>query len=250
MTLHEATRDRVWTRSRARRGPPARELGHLARRARRGQRRRPDRACARPAPSSPSAGAAAARPATCCASGDALLRLYRATGDVALLELLRDTVHNLAQYLPRADERRPASGDDAACARRRHRALAGSPGDGVVPADGVFDAIGLLSYTEVPGVYARVDTGFVFVFDHVTARIKERGARAGWSLAVANPTRADATVRILAETAPTPASRCGPGRSWTRRRRRRRRPAASVEVALPRHSPRHVPLFEDSSACC
>ena len=36
-------------------------------------------------------------------SGAALFRLYRATGDVALLELLRDTAHNLAQYLPRAE---------------------------------------------------------------------------------------------------------------------------------------------------
>src|SRR5262249_26224620 len=36
-------------------------------------------------------------------SGDALLRLYRATGEAAYLELLRDTVHGLAQYLPRAE---------------------------------------------------------------------------------------------------------------------------------------------------
>jgi hypothetical protein len=70
----------------------------------------------------------------------------------------------------------------------------------VVPTDGVFDAIGLLSYTEVPSIYARVDTGFVFVFDHVTARIKERG-RGRLVLTIANPTRADATVRILAENA-------------------------------------------------
>ena len=72
--------------------------------------------------------------------------------------------------------------------------------DSVVPADGVFDAIGLLSYTEVPSVYVRPDTGFVFVFDHVTARIKERG-RGRVALAIANPTRTEATVRILAETA-------------------------------------------------
>ena len=58
----------------------------------------------------------------------------------------------------------------------------------------------LLSYTEVPGVYARIDTGFVFVFDHVNARIKER-TRGHLVLAIANPTRADATVRILSETA-------------------------------------------------
>ena len=121
-----------------------------------------------------SAGSGRGSPGYVLSSGDALLRLYRATGDVTLLELLRDTVHNLAQYLPDTDERKPASGDDATCSRADPgRWLA--PGDSVVPADGVFDAIGLLSYTEVPSVYVRPDTGFVFVFDHVTARIKERG---------------------------------------------------------------------------
>ena len=74
------------------------------------------------------------------------------------------------------------------------------PAVSVVPEDGVFDAIGLLSYTEVPGIYVRVDTGFVFVFDHLTARVKDR-TRGRLVLAVANPTRVDATVRILSETA-------------------------------------------------
>ena len=51
----------------------------------------------------------------------------------------------------------------------------------------------------MPGIYVRPDTGFLFVFDHVNARIKERaGARA--QLTIANPTRIAATVRILTET--------------------------------------------------
>ena len=83
-------------------------------------------------------------------------------------------------------------------------------GDSVVPAEGVFDAIGLLSYTEVPGLYVRPDTGFVFVFDHVTARIKE-WARGRLALTIANPTRADASVRILAETAATAGEPLRPG---------------------------------------
>jgi hypothetical protein len=133
------------------------------------------------------------------ASGDALLRLYRATGDVALLELLRDTTHNLAQYLPGPDERRPP-GDDASCAGSDPARWLEPGAGGVVPTDGAFDALGLLSYSEVPSIYARVDTAFVFVFDHVTARIKER-ARGRLVLTVANPTRTDAAVRVLAETA-------------------------------------------------
>jgi len=134
-------------------------------------------------------------------SGDALLRLYRATGDVALLELLRDTVHNLAQYLPAGGGESAAAagaGPAADCTRAaKERWVA--PGS-VVPVDGVFDTIGLLSYTEVPGIYVRPDTGFLFVFDHVTARIKER-AHGRLVLTIANPTRSEATVRILSETA-------------------------------------------------
>jgi hypothetical protein len=84
------------------------------------------------------------------------------------------------------------------------------PAVSAVPEDGVFDAIGLLSYTEVPGIYARVDSGFVFVFDHLTARVKER-TRGRLVLAVANPTRVDATVRILSETADGAAEPLRPG---------------------------------------
>ena len=137
-------------------------------------------------------------------SGDALLRLYRATGDVALLELLRDTVHNLAQYLPDAGARTPPRRRP----RRVPRADTGrwlEPGDSVVPADGVFDAIGLLSYTEVPGIYVRPDTGFVFVFDHVTARIKDR-------------TRGQL---VAGDRQPDPRRRDGPHPVGDRRRRRR-----------------------------
>ena len=73
-------------------------------------------------------------------------------------------------------------------ARRPIRALARRRATASSRRTALFDAIGLLSYTEVPGIYVRVDTGFVFVFDHVTARIKER-ARGRLVLAVANPTR-------------------------------------------------------------
>jgi hypothetical protein len=150
-----------------------------------------------------SAASRGGSPGYLVSSGDALLRLYRATGDVALLELLRDTVHNLAQYLPPGGAiAASGSGDhpDRDCPRvATARWL--DPGDGgVVPVDGAFDAIALLSYTEVPGIYVRPDTGFLFVFDHVTARIKER-ARGRVTLALANATGSEAAVRILSETA-------------------------------------------------
>jgi hypothetical protein len=146
-----------------------------------------------------SAASRRASPGHVLSSGDALLRLYRATGDVAFLELLRDTVHNLSQYLRETADAAASATDDPRCARADPARWL-EPRTGIVPADGVFDAIGLLSYTEVPGIYLRADTGFVFVFDHVTARVKER-TRGRVVLTVANPTRIEATVRILADTA-------------------------------------------------
>ena len=162
-----------------------------------------------------SAAARRGSPGYVLSSGDALFRLYRATGDVALLELLRDTVHNLAQYLPDADAAAARRRRRRPCAplRRARTAGAGSKrGTASVPADGMFDAIGLLSYTEVPGIYVRADTGFVFVFDHVTARIKERADGARAVLTIANPTRTEANVRILSETAARGGRAAAPGR--------------------------------------
>jgi hypothetical protein len=146
-----------------------------------------------------SAASGRGSPGFVLSSGDALFRLYRATGDVTLLETLRDTTHNLAQYLPEAPP--PARADDGDS--RWPRADTGrwlEPAPSVVPADGVYDTIGLLSYTEVPGIYVRIDTGFVFVFDHVTARVRERMG-GHLVLAIANPTRVEATLRIVSETA-------------------------------------------------
>jgi hypothetical protein len=175
-------------------------------------------------------------------SGDALFRLYRATGEVALLELLRDTVHNLPQYLRvgadqerdgsqreqggAAPERGGAAAEQGTSAAERGRAAGAGPAGPrgartdtarwleqpgeIVPAAVVFDAIALLAYTEVPGVYAAVDSGFVFAFDHVDARVKERLA-GKLVVALANPTRVDATVRVFAETVADASEPLQPG---------------------------------------
>jgi hypothetical protein len=136
-------------------------------------------------------------------SGSALFRLYRATGDVALLELLRDTAHNLSQYLPLAEGTDSPAGaggrDSGDCARADSSNWLVENG-GVVPAAGLYDAIALLTYTELPSVYAQTDTGFVFAFDEVEARVKERlGGRL--VVALRNPTAVEATVRLSAEGA-------------------------------------------------
>ncbi len=203
VTLYEATRDRAWiARARAAAhllaswvisydAPPA------------------GRGCGTPEPIR-ATGAVftdaqhrSGAPGYALSSGAALFRLYRATGEVALLELLRDTAHNLAQYLPGADGApRPAGAggrDSGDCSRADSSDWLADNGS-VVPAAGLYDAIALLTYTELPSVYAQTDAGFVFSFDHVDARVKERlGGRL--VVALRNPTTTEATVRLYAESA-------------------------------------------------
>jgi hypothetical protein len=136
------------------------------------------------------------------ASGEALLRLFRATGDEWLLVLLRDTVQNLARQLPAEAGPRVAA-DDPDCRQRNPRAS-------IIPMDGLLDGIGLLTYTEIPSIYARPDTGFVFVFDRVTVHF-EGPIPGGKTLSVTNPTRSEAVLRVLWETTAEAAVPLRPG---------------------------------------
>jgi hypothetical protein len=147
------------------------------------------------------------------ASGDALLRLFRATGDVSHLELLRDTVHNLGQYLPaaeRADRGEPA--DPGPAPRRARADTSGWLDDApdVVPITSVYDTAALLSYSEVPGVYVRTDTGLVFAFDHVETHVRER-TPGRFVVSIRNSTATDAEVRVLAEDEAGAARPLAPG---------------------------------------
>ena len=219
VTLYEATRDRAWVAR-------ARATAHLLATWVISYDAPPaGRGCPPPGPLRASgavftdAQSRIGAPGYVLSSGAALFRLYRATGDVALLELLRDTVHNLAQYLPRGEDpgetaaglaRRDSRGsrslsdsrdarDSDDCSRADTTDWLEATG-GVVPPQGLFDAIALSAYTEVPGVYAQIDAGFVFAFDHLDARVKER-LTGGLVVALRNPTATEATVRLYAESA-------------------------------------------------
>lgn len=146
-------------------------------------------------------------------SGDALLRLYRATGDASHLQLLADTARGLVQYLPLADRADQNLGGPAATPPRRARAdttgwLDGTPD--VMPATSVFDTSALLSYAEIPSVYVRTTSRAVHVFDHLL--VKKRADEAGrLVLSIENPSKHDATARVLAESDEEAARPLGPG---------------------------------------
>ena len=229
VTLFEATRERVWI-------DRARDAAHLMASWVISHDLTPAGAGCAAASDIRTAGAvmcdAQARrgaPGYVLLSGAALFRLYRATGEAAYLELLRDTVRNLSQYLRVETGTGPTTTASADCPRAASVDWLGST---TLPASGMFDIIGLLVYSEVPGVYVRADTGFVFAFDHVTARVRER-APDRLVVAISNPTLTDATVRVLSESAADAKDPLPPDAVWSALRAQV--PAGgSVDVALPR----------------
>jgi hypothetical protein len=136
-------------------------------------------------------------------SGDALFRLYRATGQVAYLELLRETVHNGSQYIATEDRLHGDAKPGWVSGVIPIGDALGAPGE-VPPhtGSGTAEAACLLAAAEIPSLYVQPDTGFVFVFDHVEATIKKTGENKPGTplgLIIKNPTRFEAELRIFSE---------------------------------------------------
>jgi hypothetical protein len=146
-------------------------------------------------------------------SGDALLKLYRATGRRLYLELLRDTAHNVTQYLNRQDHRLNADSEPGTtCARVNTGDAVDAVGE-TTPVGSPYEICGMLTAVEVPGLYVQPDTGFLFSFDHVDARIKEKTARR-LVVTLTNPTPFEAAVRVLAENDSERSKPLGPNALW------------------------------------
>ena len=113
--------------------------------------------------------------------------------------MLRDTAHNVTQYLNRQDHRlHAASEPGTTCARVNTSDASDAVGETAPLASSPAEICGMLTAAEVPGLYVQPDTGFFFAFDHVDARVKEK-TRGRLVVTLANPTPFDAAVRVLAE---------------------------------------------------
>ncbi|MDZ4817038.1 MAG: hypothetical protein SGI71_12335 [Verrucomicrobiota bacterium] len=152
-------------------------------------------------------------PGLCTLSGDALLKLFRATGEEHWLRLLRELTHALPQFLSRED-----------------KVIAGMPegfmservqmGDGIDPCGEICacscwsEVCLIFAWMEVPGIYIQTDTGILSVNDHVKAEILSQDKDV-MVVAITNPTSFEATVKILAET--KSESRVLLGQNWSTR---------------------------------
>lgn len=128
-------------------------------------------------------------PGFCTLSGDPLFRIYRATGDERYASLMYDIAHAHAEGIQpngHITERLTYCDADSK----------GSRLDG--GKTGWNETNGALMATELPGIYVRTDIDRMFVFDHVTVKVKARD-RSGVRLEITNPTRHDASVSVFAE---------------------------------------------------
>jgi hypothetical protein len=147
-------------------------------------------------------------PGICTLSGDALFRLYRATGTPFYLELLREIAHNLPQYLSRSDRpiRIENDPDRVSPPGWINERVNMSDWEGKDHIGRIFDGTCwcetslMLTYAEVPGLYVQPDTGLVFAMDHIDAEGIER-TEENLIIRLSNPTAFEATVKVYSEHA-------------------------------------------------
>lgn len=137
-------------------------------------------------------------PGICTASGDCLLKLYRATGKKYYLDMLYDVAHNIMQYIARAD--RPIKNQQVGWINERVNL---SDWEGKNNVGNIFDGntwaqvSAMLTVAEVPGIYIDYRKKELTVFDHVEGKLE------GDRLIIKNPTQFDAAVRVFIDKNPS-----------------------------------------------
>jgi len=142
-----------------------------------------------------------AAPGLCVSSGESLLRYWRSTRDPLALELLRDISHCLPQFVPHKGRPVGTLDPGVMCERVNISAWEGEENvGGHIDFSAIWvETAMMLTACEIPGVYARTDTGELVVFDHIHAEWSgEPGTHS--ALKLSNPTDFDAVVTVLAES--------------------------------------------------
>lgn len=132
-------------------------------------------------------------PGICTHSGEALLRLYRATGDVRYANLLSQISKSISGFMSHKD--RPVAGMPSGWINERVSTTDWFEGIGEInPGSTWAETAMLLSATELPSVYIDIEGKRFHIFDNLECRWTKNG-----KLILTNPTRYTAEVRIMAE---------------------------------------------------
>jgi hypothetical protein len=137
-------------------------------------------------------------PGICTHSGVALLRLYRATGHIFYLDLLRDIVRHMPQMMSHPD--RPIEGMDIGWMSERVSTTDWFEGIGEIMYGSTFSETSLmLTYIEIPGVYVIPERNFVFAFDFVDIKILADDPHS-FEIQISNPSVYDITLKLIDES--------------------------------------------------
>ncbi|WP_212004940.1 hypothetical protein [Chitinophaga sp. HK235] len=142
-----------------------------------------------------------AAPGICTSSGDALFKLFRATGNRRYADLLRDIQHAHAEAVNMPGHLTTHNLIGSSMERIQPSDAEGkeSVGNFINTRNSWTETAGMLMALEIPGIYVNTDKREVYVFDHVTARIISKD-KSSITLAVTNQTPYDASVSLMAET--------------------------------------------------
>jgi len=134
----------------------------------------------------------------CTHSGLALLKLYRASGDVFYINLLRDIAHAIPQFMSWKEHPQPGFHEGWISERCDLNDWLEGIGETFAYSCWAETSM-LLTAVELPGVYVNLDTKQVFCLDHIKASIIK--SKSGMvSLTLTNTTIYDAKVKLLAES--------------------------------------------------
>ncbi len=152
-----------------------------------------------------------AAPGICCASGDYLFKLFRATGKLQYAGLIRDIQHAHAEAVnipPHHITTNNLVGSSMERIQPSDAEGKGAIGNYINTRNCWTETGGTLMAMELPGIYLQTDNRKMVVFDHVEAKVVKQEGKT-LVISVTNPTMHDANVAVFAETSVQAASPLG-----------------------------------------
>jgi len=151
-------------------------------------------------------------PGICTHSGIALWRLFRATGNIRYMNLLRDIAFVMPQYL--SHPLRPIEKMKIGWMSERVSTTDWLEGIGELMYGSTWAETSLmLTYIELPGVYIQPDKSLVCVLDNIEAQIIQDKSKL-LIVNFTNPTQASAVVRLFIESTEQAKKPLGENALW------------------------------------
>jgi hypothetical protein len=154
-------------------------------------------------------------PGICTHSGIALWRLFRATGNVRYLQLLKEIASVMPQFL--SHPLRPIEKMKIGWMSERVSTTDWLEGIGELMYGSTWAETSLmLSFIELPGVYIQPDKSLLHVIDHIEAQIIQDKPNT-LVVKLSNPTSEEANVRLFVESSELAKKPLGENALWNGR---------------------------------